>query len=71
MSLLDVEMDELERVRKRQVRELARGVLGHPERSTLERSTEADVSVRLRGHERMFSWIQSRSGRGVMSDPPT
>lgn len=49
-ALLEVEMHELQRVFERQVRELAGGVLGKPERSALDRPAEADVSVRLRGH---------------------
>lgn len=48
-------MDELERILKRQVWELASGVLGHPEGSPLDRSAEADAGMRFRGHERMFS----------------
>lgn len=52
-------MDELQRVLEREVRQLASGVLGHPQRPALDRPTEADVSVGLRGHERMFSWRRS------------
>jgi hypothetical protein len=52
---LGIQVDELQKVRERQVREVAGGVLGQPECSALYRSTEADVSVRLGGHERMFS----------------
>jgi hypothetical protein len=48
-------MDELERVLERQVRELASGVLGHPQSSALDSSAEADVSVGLSRHEHMFS----------------
>jgi hypothetical protein len=47
-------MDELQRILERQVREFASGVLGHPQRPTLDRSAEADLSVRLRSQERMF-----------------
>jgi hypothetical protein len=47
-------VDELESVLEWKVRELARSVLGHPERATLDRSAEASVSVSLCGHERMF-----------------
>ena len=53
---LGVEVDELERVLERQVRELASCVLGEPECTALDRSAEADVRVRLGGHERMFSF---------------
>ena len=49
-------MYELERVLERKVRELAGGVLSEPQGSALDRSAEADVSVRLRGQERMFAW---------------
>jgi hypothetical protein len=48
-------MDELQRIMKLQVRQLAGRILGQPERSTLDRSAEADVSVRLGGQERMFA----------------
>jgi hypothetical protein len=48
-------MHELQRVLQRKVRQLAGGVLGHPERPALDGSAEADVSVRLGGHERMFA----------------
>jgi hypothetical protein len=54
-ATLEVEMHELQRVLERQVRELAGGVLGHPEGSALDCSAEADVRVGLGGHERMFS----------------
>jgi hypothetical protein len=54
-SLLRVEPHELECVLERKVRELTRGVLGHPKRAALDRAAEADVGVRLRRHERMFS----------------
>ena len=47
-------MDELQRVRKRGVRELASGVLSHPQGSALDGSAEANAGVRLGGHERMF-----------------
>ena len=53
-SALGVEMDELEGVLERQVRQLARRVLGGPQSSALDRSAEADVSVGLGSHERMF-----------------
>ena len=48
-------MDELKRIPKGQVRELAGGVLGQPQRSALDRSAEGDVGVRLGGQERMFA----------------
>jgi len=48
-------MDQLEQVLERQVRELAGGVLGEPQRPPLDRSAEADVGVGLSGQERMFS----------------
>ena len=38
--------NELQCVLERQVRQLACGVLGHPQRSALDSSTEADVRVR-------------------------
>ena len=50
-----MDMDELERILERQVRELASGILGGPERPALDGSPEADVSMRLRGHEHMFA----------------
>lgn len=53
-------MDELQRVLKRQVRELASSVLSQPQRPSLARSAEADVRVGLGGHERMFP--RSRTG---------
>jgi hypothetical protein len=48
-------VDELERVLEREVRELARSILGEPERSALDRSAEADVRVGLGGQDRMFT----------------
>jgi hypothetical protein len=59
-------MHELQRILKRQVRELARRVLGEPERPSLDRAPEANLSVRLCGHERMFSRqlsVANRVGR--------
>jgi len=47
-------MRELQRVFEWQVRELACVVLGHPNSSALDGCAEADVSVGLCGHERMF-----------------
>jgi Putative Ig domain len=47
-------MYELQQVLERQVRKLARSVLGQPQRTALDRSPEAGMSVWLRGHERMF-----------------
>jgi hypothetical protein len=56
-------MDELKGVLKRKVRQLVGGVLGHPQCSALDRSTKADVRVRLGSHERMFPRLQKpRSG---------
>ena len=65
-------MDELQQILEREVRELACRVLSEPERPTLDRSTEADVGVRLRSQERMFSWVPARldrlwSGRDLFS----
>jgi hypothetical protein len=48
-------MHKLQGVLERQVRELASGVLGHPQGAALDCSPKADVGVRLRGQERMFS----------------
>ena len=48
-------MNELERVLKWKVRQLAGGVLSCPERTALDRATEANMRVSLRSHERMFS----------------
>jgi hypothetical protein len=45
----------LEGVLKRKARQLASGVLGHPESSALDRTAEADVSMSFRRHEHMFS----------------
>jgi hypothetical protein len=53
-SALGVEMDKLERVLKRQVRQLAGGVLGHSQGTSLDRAAEVHVRVGLGGHERMF-----------------
>ena len=39
-------------------RELASRVLSRPQSAALDGYAEADVSVGLRGHERMFSWTQ-------------
>jgi hypothetical protein len=54
-SSLRVKVDESQRVLEREVRQLSRGILGSPECATLNRTAEADVSVRLGGQERMFS----------------
>jgi hypothetical protein len=62
-TALGVEMDELQEVFERQVREFASGVLGQPQNSALDRSAKADVSVGLGGHERMFA----ESGRTAPS----
>jgi len=43
----------LQRILEREVRQLACGVLGHPEGAALDRSAEADVSAGFRGHERL------------------
>jgi hypothetical protein len=48
-------VDEPERVLERQVRELAGGVLGHPECAAFARTLEPDVGLRFGGHEQMFS----------------
>jgi hypothetical protein len=48
-------VDELERVFERQVRQLARGVLSHPQRSALDSAAEADLSMTFRSHKRMFA----------------
>jgi hypothetical protein len=45
-------MDELQSVVERQVRQFASCVLGHPKGTSLDRAAEADLSLRLRGHER-------------------
>ena len=50
-----VEVDELQCVFEREVRELASGVLCQPQCAALDRSAEASVRVGLRVHERMFS----------------
>jgi hypothetical protein len=50
-----VQVDELERVFERQVRQLARGVLSHPQRSALDSAAEADLSMTFRSHKRMFA----------------
>jgi len=47
-------VDELEGILERKVRELASGVLGHPEGSALDCSAEADVGMGFRRHERML-----------------
>jgi hypothetical protein len=49
-------VDELQRVHERQVRDLAGGVLGQPQRSALDRATEADVGVEaVRSRTHVFS----------------
>ena len=54
-AALEVEVDELQEVFKRQVWELASRVLSQPECSALDRSAGANVRVWLGGQERMFS----------------
>jgi ATP-dependent DNA ligase len=53
-SALGVQVDELQCVLEREVRELAGRVLGHPQSSALDRSAEAHMGVRLGGQERML-----------------
>jgi hypothetical protein len=48
-------MYELQRVFERQVRQLAGGVLVHPESPALDRTAEVSVSIRLGGQERMLA----------------
>jgi hypothetical protein len=48
-------MDELQRILERDLGKLPSRILGHPQRSTLDRASEASLGVRFRGHERMFS----------------
>src|SRR5262249_44535353 len=62
-SALGVQVDELERVLEREVRQLAGGVLCQPQRAALDRPAEADLGVRLRGHERMFSLLDCQYER--------
>ena len=54
-TTLGVEVNSLERVLEREVREFASGVLGMPEGAALDRAAEADLSVGLGGNEHMFS----------------
>lgn len=49
------QMDELQGVLERKVRQLACRVLGRPQCPVFDRSSEEDVRVGLRCHERMFS----------------
>ena len=49
-SALRVQVDELQGILEREVRQLAGGVLGQPECSALDRASEADVGVRLSRH---------------------
>jgi hypothetical protein len=62
-----VEVDEPERILEREIRQLAGGVLGHPERTALDRSAEANLTVRLRSQERMFSRLRFRGVAGFSS----
>jgi hypothetical protein len=48
-------MDELKQVFQREIRKLASGILGKPQRTALDCPTKADVRVWLGGQERMFS----------------
>jgi hypothetical protein len=69
-SPLTVEVDELERVRERQVRKLPRSVLGQPQRPTLDRASETHLSVGVGGHvERMFSCRRAACRRCRSVDP--
>jgi hypothetical protein len=52
--------DELQGILKRQIGQFARSVLGHPQRSSLDRSAETHVRVGFRSHERMFPRLQKR-----------
>ena len=74
-------MDELQSVLEGQIRQLASSILGGPQSSTFYRSAEANMSMSLRGHERMFSrWLHFRwvahphprrsGGGGALSSGP-
>jgi hypothetical protein len=64
-------MDELQGVFKWKVRKLASRVLSSPQRPSLDRSAEADVGVRLRGQERMFSRHRATiASRSLACDDP-
>ena len=66
-------MHELERILQRQIEGFASGILGHPERSALDRSAEAVVRARLGGHEHMFSCQSqeaAQAGRGAVFSTP-
>lgn len=73
-SPLRVEMDELDQILKREVREFASGVFSQPQCSSLDCSLEPDVSVGLRGQERMFAltgaacWLYSPAEPDVVPD---
>jgi hypothetical protein len=53
-SSLGVQVHELRGIFKRQVRHLASGILGEPERTALDCPAEADLGAGLRRQERMF-----------------
>lgn len=59
-------MDELQRILKWKVWQLASGVLGSPECSAFDCTAEADASVSFRGHERMLA-LKSRSRNPMVS----
>ena len=52
---LRVQVDELESILEGEARQLAGGVLSHPESAALDRSAEAHAGAGFGGHERMFS----------------
>jgi hypothetical protein len=53
-AALGIKVDELQSVLERELRHLAGGVLGGPERAAFDSSAEASIGVTLRSHERMF-----------------
>jgi hypothetical protein len=53
-------VDELQEILEWEVRKLAGRVPSQPEGSALDRAAEADVSVGLRRHERMFPHLAAR-----------
>jgi hypothetical protein len=61
-------MDELQEIFERNVRQLAGGVLGHPQGTSLDRPAEADVRVRLGSHERMFPRLYRRGSSVKIRD---
>jgi hypothetical protein len=66
---LGIQMDQLQKILERQVREFTGGILGHPECSTLDGAAEPNLRVGLGDHERMPMPEGKAAGAGPSLPP--